>query len=53
MATFLGTSSPKTIDRMVARTRARVVASPPTNRSGTPTAARPGRISDATAGSAM
>ena len=53
IATFLGTSSPKIMDSAVASRRARVVARPPVNRSGTPSAARPGRMNEATAGSAM
>lgn len=53
IARFFGTSSPKTIDSTVARTSDSTVAVPEAIPAGRPTASRTGRISSATAGSAM
>ena len=53
MARFLGTSSPKTIDRVVASSSDRAVAVPEATPSDSPSASSPGRSSSAMAGSAM
>lgn len=52
-ARFLGTSSPNTIDSAVASRRASVLARAAARSARSPSAIRPGRISEATAGSAM
>ena len=53
MARFLGTSSPNTIDSVVATSSDSTVAVVAAMPSGSPTASRAGRNSDAIAGSAM